>query len=81
VGAIFGLFVQFAGSIWWAATITAKVDAIATNTREVATQQNERIKTLEDDMKVVDDKIANIKRDLAVLLDRGGTVRVVGATP
>lgn len=77
IGTIFGLGMQFCGGIWWAATLTAKVDNMNQNTSTTLSKNEDDIDDLQDDMKVVEDKIANLKKDLAVLLDRGGTVRTV----
>ena len=72
---------QLVAGAWWAATISAKVDSIESITQQVVGQQKESIDELEqdlrdlrvehtDDVKTIEDKIANLKRDLAVVIDR-----------
>jgi hypothetical protein len=81
VGFAIGLLIQIGAGIWWASGLTSKVDSIQFFMQQSVGENTKDIETLQEDMKTLEDKIANIKRDLAVLLDRGGTVRVAGATP
>jgi cell division protein FtsB len=69
---------QLIAGAWWGATISAKVDSIERLTSQAVGQHEREIQTLQEDIKVLDDKIANMKKDLAVLLDRGGSIRVKG---
>lgn len=51
------------GGIWWAATMSTKMDTLVNS----SAGHERRLTALEEDMKTVDDKLANLKKDVAVL--------------
>lgn len=82
VGTIFGLFLQLCGAIWWAATITAKLDyslAQSALSNQIQDREIARLDTdlralqteHDEDLKFTGDTIANLKADLKLILDRG----------
>lgn len=72
---------QLVAGVHWAATLSAKVDSIERLTGQAVGQHEKEILALQEDVKVHELQISNIKRDLGILLDRGGSVRVHGGTP
>lgn len=72
VGAVITLLLQLGAGIWWASALTAKVDYIQSMVSKDVDNNSRDIDELEDEVKLLNLKIENIRTDVAVLRDRKG---------
>ena len=67
---IFGMLIQSAGVVWWAATLSGKIDNLAEQVIELKSERNNHALTMRD-LAVLQQRVeANERRMLAIEMSR-----------